>query len=263
MVVIGKPAQDLAGQVQLWWSAQGGGAGGRGFYEVPPDGNMNLIFRFSASGWRMSLLGPRTEKACVEIDEASDYFCLSFNPGQTPRLADVRPSELVDTFADLPGLGGMSSASLADRLHSLRDPLSRKLVMEELVRGSLPLVRDERCRHAATLLKAHGGQLRIDELAAGLGLHVRSLERLFIGHLGVSPKQLARLIRFNRLACALRAGNFASLADIAYACGYADQSHMIREYKEFTGCVPGEIGSCDMRPVTGAPGTRIVHRFRS
>ncbi|WP_054693502.1 DUF6597 domain-containing transcriptional factor [Geotalea toluenoxydans] len=106
MVVIGKPAQDLAGQVQLWWSAQGGGAGGRGFYEVPPDGNMNLIFRFSASGWRMSLLGPRTEKACVEIDEASDYFCLSFNPGQTPRLADVRPSELVDTFADLPGLGG-------------------------------------------------------------------------------------------------------------------------------------------------------------
>lgn len=223
---------------------------------------MNLIFRFSNSGWRMTLLGPRTEKASVEIDHASDYFCLSFNPGQAPRLADVHPSELVNTFAEIPKFGGMSIASLADRLNSLRDPASRKLVMEELVRGFSPLVRDGRCRQAAALLKAQGGGLRINELATGMGLHVRSLERLFLDQLGISPKQLACLVRFSRLSWALRAGNFTSLADVAYTCGYTDQSHMIREFKKFTGYVPGKTGASDMRLVDGVPRTRIVHDFR-
>lgn len=263
MLIWGKPAPDLAQQIELFLSVTNEGEGGRRFYEFLPDSTMNLVFRFSSSACRMVLLGPATEKACAEIDEESDYFCIRFRPGQVLRLADVHPSEVIDTYVELDKIQGVSIGSLADRIQSLPDQASRQRVMEDLVRGSLPLVRDGRCRQATALLYAHGGQLRVNELAAGLGLHVRSLERLFLDHLGMTPKRLSRLIRFRHLIDRLRFGSFHGLADLAQACGYADQSHMIRDFKELTGRLPGETGSCTARPLVGSPQTRIVHSYRS
>lgn len=263
MIYFGKPAPDLAQHIDMCWSLTGEEGSGKAFYEILPDSNMNLIFRYSFSGWRMSLLGPASEKACVEIDGASDYFCIRFRPGQALRLADVRTVDLIDCYAELSKIKGISVGSLADRLSSLPDPAARQLVMEDLVRGCLPLVRDERCRQATALLEAHGGQLHVNELAAELGFHIRTLERLFLEQLGMTPKQLSRLVRFRHLLSSLKTGSFGSLADLAYACGYADQSHMIRDYKELTGRLPGESGSCDPRRLTGPPQTRIVHRYRS
>ncbi|KAF0218433.1 MAG: AraC family transcriptional [Geobacteraceae bacterium] len=259
---LGTPAPDLAQHVEMCWSVTGCGGSGTAFYEILPDSNMNLVFRFSSSGCRMVLMGPVTEKACVEIHDAADYFCFRFRPGQALNLADVRPADLIDTCVDIDKIRGESIGSLADRLHSLPDPASRQLVMEELLRGSLPLVRDERCRQAAALLDAHGGRFQVNELAAELGLHIRSLERLFLDHLGMTPKRLTRLIRFRHLFTRLHTGGFESFADLAYACGFADQSHMIRDFKELTGRLPGETGSCDARRLGGTPRTRIVHRYR-
>ncbi|MBI1919605.1 MAG: helix-turn-helix transcriptional regulator [Geobacter sp.] len=260
-VFFGKPAPDLARQIDLCWCATSTGGSGRAFYEIPPAGNSNLIFRFSPSRCRMTLLGPRTETASVEIDEEADYFCISFRPGQAMRIVDAHPAELIDTFVEIPKLCGERVDSLADRLHSL-SPASRQAVMEGLVRGAAPLVRDERCREAASLLAFHRGGLKVKDLAAEVGLHVRSLERLFLDHLGMTPKQQARLVRLGALSAALRSGGYTSLADLAHSFGYTDQSHMIRDFKELTGRLPGEKGAGDMRWVAGPPRTRIVHRYR-
>lgn len=262
MIYFGKPAPDLAQHIEMCWSLTGEEGSGKAFYEILPDSNMNLIFRFSSSRCRMSLLGPASEKACVEIDGASDYFCIRFHPGQALRLADVHPAHLIDTLVDIPKIGGIHVDSLADRFHSLPDPLSRQLVMEELVRGVLPIVPDERCRQATALINAHGGQIRVNELADELRLNVRSLERLFLNHLGMTPKANIRLVRLGHLSSAIRSGSYGSLADLAYTCGYTDQSHMIRDFKDLTGRLPGEIGACDMRRIEGMPQTRIVHRYR-
>jgi len=261
-MVIGKPAPDLAQQIEMCWSVTGEGSG-RAFYEILPECNVNLIVRFSSSGCRMVLYGPATEKACVEIDEAASYFCIRFRPGQFPRLADVLLSDLIDRCVELPKLGGVSVDSLADRLNSLPDPAARQLVMEELVRGNLPLVRDKRCRQATALLEAHHGRLQVNELAAELGLHIRSLERIFVENLGMAPKQLTRLVRFGHLVSGLSAGNFRSLADLACACGFSDQSHMIKDFKELTGRLPGEKGSFCARRLAVMPQTGIVHRYRA
>jgi AraC-like DNA-binding protein len=262
MVELGKPAPDLAQQIETCWSVTSEGGSGTTFYEIPPDSSVNLIFRFSSAGCRMVLFGPATEKACVEIDEASDYFCMRFRPGQTPRLADVRFPDLINGYAELPIIQGVRVGSLADRLHALPDLASRQLVMEALVRGAPPLVHDERCRQATALIEAHGGRLQVTELAAEMGLHIRSLERLFLHHLGMTPKQFARLMRLRHLLARMRAGDFASLADLAYVCGYTDQSHMIRDFKLLTGRLPGEIGSCDVQRLARTPRTRIVHRYQ-
>jgi len=262
MVFFGKPAPDLARQIETCLFISRGEGCGRAFYEFLPDSSMNLIFRYSASACRMVLLGPATKKFSAEIDEASDYFCIRFRPGQAPRLAELHPSNLIDTFAEIPKIHGRDVGSLADHLHSLPDLTSRQLLMEDLVRRSLPLVRDDRCRQASTLLEAHGGSLQVNQLADELGLHIRSLERLFIDHMGIPPKRLTRLIRLRRLLSYLGTGSFGSLADLAVVCGYTDQSHMIRDFKELTGRLPGETNSSDARRLEGAPRTRIVHHYR-
>ncbi len=91
--------------------------------------------------------------------------------------------------------------------------------VEELLRALPPLVRDERCRQAALLLESRGGRLRVDDLAVRLGLHVRSLERRFVEHLGLPSKRLTRLVRLRHVLARLHRGGYGTLADLAHACG--------------------------------------------
>jgi AraC-like DNA-binding protein len=104
-----------------------------------------------------------------------------------------------------------------------------------------PLVQDERCRRGAHLIEKLRGQVRVDQLAAELGLHVRSLERHFSDQLGMAPKRLIRLVRLVRLRYvlgALHSGAFGTLAELAQACGYSDQPHLIRDFKALTARLP-------------------------
>lgn len=262
MTYVSKPCAYLAPYIENCWSVFSEGKSGVSFYEIFPDCNVKLIFRFSSTACRMVLMGPATEKATVEIAAAPDYFGFRFRPGQAPQLADVHPSKLVNSFVDIFQIQGEPIQSLAKRLLSLKQHPERQLLMERIIRDSLPNVPDRRCRQATILLDLHGGQLSIKNLAGKLGIQVRSLERLFKSRLGLSPKRLNCLIRLRRIMSHLHAGTFTSLAELAQTCGYADQSHMTREFKEMTGRLPGQKGACEPRPLTGSPCTRIIHRYR-
>ena len=60
----------------------------------------------------------------------------------------------------------------------------------------------------------------------------------FREQIGVAPKTLARVIRFDRAVRLLRASAQQGLAEIAFACGYFDQAHMNREFRELAGTTP-------------------------
>ena len=75
-------------------------------------------------------------------------------------------------------------------------------------------------------------------LAAELGWSRRHLAARFRDEVGVSPKALARLLRFER---ALELLGTRTLADIAYECGYYDQAHFNRDFRAFAGATPGEL----------------------
>ena len=263
MKFIGSPAPDLKPFIEVCWSVFSEGKSGLSFSEIFPDSNIKLVFRFSATACRLVLMGPVREKATVEIDSASDYFGFRFRPGQAPRLADICASELVDSYTDIYEVNGESIRSLAERLLATSNHAERQQIMEDVVRRHIiPLVPDQRCRRASLLLDDYGGQLTIKELAEKTGIHVRSLERLFQAELGISPKRMTRLIRLRKLMLHIHEDTFKNLADIAHACGYADQSHMIREFKQLTGRLPGEKGVCEPSPLNRSPRTRVVHRYR-
>jgi AraC-like DNA-binding protein len=94
--------------------------------------------------------------------------------------------------------------------------------------------------HALARITTTGGAVDIASLAAELGHSHKSLIHHFNTQIGLSPKRFARLVRFDRVVGHLRGGTGGSCtwADLAARFGYYDQSHLVRDFRQFTGLTP-------------------------
>jgi len=88
---------------------------------------------------------------------------------------------------------------------------------------------------AGQMLFHKKGQFKIAKLAEHSNLSTRQLQRQFQKQVGVSPKMLARSIRFEEIRNRLMFHPDTNLTDLSYEFGYTDQAHFIRDFKEFTG----------------------------
>jgi AraC-like DNA-binding protein len=102
---------------------------------------------------------------------------------------------------------------------------------------------------AIEILYATRGQVGMAELATRTFLSSSQFERRFKRVTGVSPKTLARLIRFETIRNQLTMDPHASLSDLAYDFGYTDQAHLTHDFKAFADRTPGEFAaSVTQRP---------------
>ncbi|MBV9603617.1 MAG: AraC family transcriptional regulator [Solirubrobacterales bacterium] len=90
-------------------------------------------------------------------------------------------------------------------------------------------------------LRATGGLLPVGSLADELGCSRRHLISRFREQVGPAPKTAARLIRFQRTVRLLERDSGGRFAEIAQRCGFYDQAHMNREFRELAGAAPGEF----------------------
>ncbi len=83
-------------------------------------------------------------------------------------------------------------------------------------------------------------RISVNELSSIACLGKKQFERLFHSFVGVNPKEYTRIVRFQKALARMQrqAGKEINHAQIAYASGYADQSHFIREFKKFCGYTP-------------------------
>ncbi len=107
-------------------------------------------------------------------------------------------------------------------------------------------------RWAVDRIAASGGRMPIEELATQTGFTRKHLGNLFQQQVGVSPKSLARIHRFRGALGLLNAADGqVPWAALAEQCGYYDQSHLINEFRRFTGFSPVELARRD-RPDSGS-----------
>lgn len=85
-----------------------------------------------------------------------------------------------------------------------------------------------------------GGEIALRSLYKRFGTSERTFERKFLQHVGVTPSLFKRICKFQAALEQLESNTFDVLSDVAYAHGFADQSHFIRTFKEFTGLTPKE-----------------------
>lgn len=83
-------------------------------------------------------------------------------------------------------------------------------------------------------------QIPVTEMSSIACLSKKQFERLFNSFVGINPKEYARIVRFQKALAQIQyqSGKNFNQAQIAYASGYADQSHFIREFKKFSGYTP-------------------------
>ena len=151
---------------------------------------------------------------------------------------------------------GVPMHELAGRVVPLDDVLDRGTLIEQLAEAGgwearFALLDAELSRrldatppphpavHAAyARLAATRGAVPVGVLAEEIGWSRRHLAARFRDEVGVSPKALARLLRFEH---ALELLGSRGLAEVAYDCGYYDQAHFNRDFREFAGATPGEL----------------------
>jgi AraC-like DNA-binding protein len=177
-------------------------------FVVAPTGTLDLIaVRFTPAG-AAALHQPMARITDSWIDAA--------------RLADARP--LLDAVAGVP--------AMPDRVARL------KVALATLPGPNLSL--DARVlRAVAHIEQSHGGA-PIDEVADAAATTPRHLQRLFTRFVGISPKLLARIRRFQRVFAAWR-DEPDSWASVAIGCGYSDQAHLIRDFSEIGGAPPAGL----------------------
>lgn len=167
-----------------------------------------------------------------------DGVHLFLNPLGTKALLRVPCSALASDVVHLHDVIGARADELRERLQAAPswterfalldrifcDMLTERRVLPELDWGWQAIMRD-------------AGRVRVDRLAERIGWSRRHLTQRFRTELGVTPKTVARIARFEQ-ACALLKRSPASLADTATAAGYHDQSHMTREWQALAGLTP-------------------------
>jgi AraC-like DNA-binding protein len=94
---------------------------------------------------------------------------------------------------------------------------------------------------AAELIRQRSGVGPVGEVPAALGVSERTLRRHFLREVGVPLKAYARWVRFSRAHEYLSGSTGRSWADAAYRFGYADQAHLVREYRHFAGEPPSHL----------------------
>jgi AraC-like DNA-binding protein len=237
-----RPAGALAGHVGCVW-IQAVDAGAAPYtHRTVPNGSAELL---CAIGSMPRLVGPQTGPVEETLAPGTTVVGVRLRPGALPAVLGLPASELVDRSLDAADLWGAAAAVLGEVVATSPSPRAAAEALE---------------RHVADRVAADGR--RVDAVAAAavprllpwtgddvgslsseLFISERQLRRRFEAAVGLAPKVLQRMLRFQAfLALAQRHGRpRGELARLAAEAGFADQSHLTHESLRLAGLPPGAL----------------------
>jgi AraC-like DNA-binding protein len=183
----------------------------------------------------------------VVVESYGDSCCIQVNFTLLgARLFFQLPlCELSNRVVGLDELYGDQAAHAVDALAEAGNWDRRFDVLEALILQRIASAKPPRreIQWAWRLMQARNGNPEIGALARELGWSHKHLITQFRDQLGAPPKYLARVLRFQRAIEAIDNRRPIRWAELALSCGYFDQSHMIREFRQLAGCTPeGYVG---------------------
>jgi AraC-like DNA-binding protein len=158
---------------------------------------------------------------------------VSLRPDAAWRVVGSPLGDFANANVSLPDLFGEDEAAMCSELLARARTSAERVgaVVSFLLRRLQPPADSIANRAAAHLRR--DPKLRMTVLAAALNISPRHLGRAFRSSFGMSPKYFARLARIERIIQQRQRG--LAWAEIAYACGMADQAHLIREFGALVG----------------------------
>ena len=249
------PIPALAHLVELIWTLEGHADLLAGEAQpVLPDGRPELVLHLGDRFERLHddgrverqaaiiMAGQLTSRLLLRPTGRISVVGVRFRPYGAAAVSAIPQRDLAGETLD----ASQADSTLAKAMQRVLDESASPLdavarVQAALVTHCAAGAPDPRVRHVVTEIERRHGLVSIDGLSRDTGLTRRHLERQFQLQVGVSPKRLARIARFQRALRVLedtsrtpRRGTVTALN-----CGYADQSHFVRDFKAFAGFAPG------------------------
>lgn len=187
------------------------------------------------------LYGQTIEPVKMVLSGKVDTVGVIFHPHALQSVFGIDAHELTGTCVDLCLVQPKKERSLLEKLQTAATVEEKIRLLCSSLTNSLQHTGDKQdavIRFAVAEILRGKGDVSFATLQQQLRLTERTLERRFKQAIGVSAKLFSRISRFQQSLSQLRNNNYQKLSDIAYENGYADQSHFIRTFKEFTGVSP-------------------------
>jgi AraC-like DNA-binding protein len=192
---------------------------------------------------RAFIAGVHDRWVICESSGVSAGIQVNFKPVGASRFLGMPVGELVNRCVDVRDCLGPEGVRLVQHLEDLPDWESRFAVLEAFILRRLALERGmpREVARALQQLECSGGRMAIHALADDIGWSQKHLIGQFRTYIGLAPKTVARVIRFDRAVQRLQQPGAPRIADIAQECGYYDQAHFARDFREFTGGTAREL----------------------
>jgi AraC-like DNA-binding protein len=249
-----KPKPPLSKFVDRFWLYEGYNAEGLTL-PILPTGKLELAINLRQDEMRfhdsdVSESPSRFSAAVVSgahgrsfVPAAREELCVigvHFKPGGAFPFLGVPVSDLADTHIDLDILWGPLAGRLRERLYEAGSSAERFHLVEAALLKRLYRGREPHYAIPAALeifANNHGGPV-VREAAKNLGLSQRRFIQVFKTEVGMTPKLFSRIQRFQKSRLLIHGDPSPDWASLAIDLGYFDQSHLINEFREFSGVSP-------------------------
>ncbi|HEU4710547.1 MAG TPA: helix-turn-helix transcriptional regulator [Pyrinomonadaceae bacterium] len=246
------PQPPLNNFVECFWTLEGDGPSSAGSPErILPDGCVELILNFGARFSQHSdagrvlqprhfLVGQMTGPILISPTGRVELLGVRFHPGGTSPFLHLQMNEVTDQVADLGAVSSGLERELLQASEQLSPLTAKTRAVEAVLMNRLRNMHIASSLRLAARIVASAGLISVDQLAADAGISSRQLERRFMREVGIGPKLLARILRFQQVFRAVERSD-AAWASIALDCGYYDQAHLIRDFNQFAQQTPSVL----------------------
>ena len=214
------------------------------FDDVPQD-----IIRKETAMSRSVINGQQTSFFDLKVRGHISLFSVTFTPQGTRQFFNIPISEIYNMCLPLKMLAGKTADEIEEQLFHAPNMSSRIEVVEKFLFKKLLQSRKyefRRMDYTIRTISASRGICRLTDLSGNACLSRKQFERSFSEHIGITPKQFLRVIRFQNSLSLKSKSPGSSITRIAHESGYSDQSHMVREFKRISGLTPRKyFASCD------------------
>ncbi len=249
-----KPSALLSHFIECYWTAYADKPPFRAQESLIPDGTIELMFNFGDNYSQIRdgrkktvkgshVIGIRKESLHISQTDNQNLFSVRFKLGGIHPFLKVPVHNFANDFYELDQLMGNEYKELEERLHDARSADARIAVMESYLLRKLRSIDLADHDFVDSCLKSLLLQPSTDIkcLAEQYNTNYKTLERKFENVVGLTPSEVVKIRRFNNAVLLMYSCRYNSLTDIAYECGYYDQSHFIREFKQLTTLSPREF----------------------
>ncbi|WP_029906614.1 helix-turn-helix domain-containing protein [Prevotella sp. 10(H)] len=175
-----------------------------------------------------------------------DFISIVFQPAGAMAFFYIPIYELCNSYIEIDALSDSEVTELKDQLIETADNDTCIRIIEDFLLKRLYRFTNHHHRLSAVIKSIDSGESNMSNLAQTACLGYKQFSRLFKEYIGINPNDFIRIVRFQKAASLIQTCADIALMQLAIETGYTDKSHLIREFKTFTGYTPREyLSLCD------------------